>query len=289
LLGIQLRSVSVVGVLGLLASLAGGCTVVTNPPSGFVGAEGGGSSSSGGTGSGSSGSGGASSGSSGGGFGGADASACQPASVATYRPPKYVPASGAGQGACLPGAGGDPVQHFYDACLGADASTEACNTFRETYATCASCILTPETADKYGPLIDHGGFVTANVAGCIELAGDQQADASASSLTCASSVQALADCELAACEANCAVHDSASLSAYETCATTAETGGCEAYDTAAACATAVPDASSLGAACLGDFTTFYQTATRYFCGAAPDDGGAVDAGSSKPPADAGAD
>jgi hypothetical protein len=210
-------------------------------------------------------SGGSSSGSSGG-FGGVDANACQPGDVGTYRPGPYVPASGSGQGACMPTAGaGDPIAGFYNACLGPSASTDQCNTFRSANPTCVSCILTPESAPKYGPLVEHGGFVTANVAGCIELADP-------GALACAKAVEALAGCELSACEANCPVHDSDSLTAYETCASNAETGGCDTYATAAACALAEPDAVAKAAECLGDFQTFYDSVVPWFCG--PPDAGA---------------
>jgi hypothetical protein len=204
--------------------------------------------------------------SSSGGFNGGDADSCEPGSLATYRPPNYTPASGAGQGLCVPGAQGDPIPAFYQACLGPDATVDGCNTFTQMNAACVACILTPETAPKYGPILDHGGFVTANVAGCIELAGDEQTDA-ASELSCAKTVQALAGCELAACEANCAVHDAASLEAYDACATGVEAAGCQMYANAASCADSEGEASALGAACLADFATFYQVVAPYFCGA----------------------
>ncbi len=214
---------------------------------------------------------GGSSGSSGG-FGGGDADSCVPGSLATYRPAAYKPASGAGQGLCVPDAQGDPIAEFYLECLGPDATVDGCNAFTAAHQACVDCILTPETAATYGPILDHGGFVTANVAGCIELAGEEQADAS--ELACAKSVQALAGCELAACEANCAVHDAATLADYDACASNVEAAGCATYASAASCADAEGEASALGAACLADFMTFYQVVVPAFCGpsAAPDGG-----------------
>ena len=254
-------SLLLVGVVG-----AGGCSVATagnEGPATYDGSSGsdagvGGSSSSGG-------------------FTGGDADSCEPGSLATYRPPKYTPASGAGQGLCVPGAQGDPIPAFYQACLGPQATVDGCNTFTQMNAACVACILTPETAPTYGPILDHGGFVTANVAGCLELAGDEQPDAS--ELSCAKTVQALAGCELAACEANCAVHDAASLEAYDACATGVEAAGCEMYANAAACADSEGEASALGAACLADFATFYQVVVPAFCG--PPAG--TDAGAVPPP------
>lgn len=250
-------SLLLVGALG-----AGGCSVTTV---GTEGAESWDGSSGNDAGAGSS--------SSSGGFNGGDADSCEPGSLATYRPAAYHPASGSGQGLCVPGAQGDPVASFYQACLGPDATVDGCNAFTQMNEACVACILTPETSAKYGPILDHGGFVTANVAGCLELAGDEQADAS--ELSCAKTVQALAGCELAACEANCAVHDAATLAEYDTCATTVEAAGCQMYATAAACADSEAEASALGAACLGDFETFYQFVVPVFCGApAVEDAGA---------------
>ncbi len=256
----RLRASSIGSLLLVGALGTGGCSVSTTGTEeaeswdGSSGGDSGGSSSSGG-------------------FNGGDANSCQPGSLATYRPAKYTPASGAGQGLCIPGAQGDPIASFYQACLGPDATIDACNVFTQMNEACVACILTPETAPKYGPILDHGGFVTPNIAGCLELAGDEQPDAS--ELSCAKTVQALAGCELAACEANCAVHDAASLAEYDTCATSVETAGCQMYANAAACADSETEASALGAACVGDFATFYQVVVPVFCGAsAMNDAGA---------------
>ena len=267
----RLRASRVESLLLVGALAAVGCSVAT--PSGSGGTEwDSGSAGDAGT--------GGSSSSGSGGFTGTDASSCQPGSLATYHPDAYHPASGPGQGACVASATGDPIALFYTECLGPDATSDHCNLFRQTNSACVACILTPEKAAKYGPILDHGGFVTANVAGCLELAGDQQPDAS--ELGCAKSVEALAGCELAACEANCAVHDAASLTAYDACASSAEASGCQPYATAALCAESELEASALGAACLGDFQTFYQAVVPYFCGPPS----AVDAGAPSPDAPA---
>jgi hypothetical protein len=217
-------------------------------------------------------------GSSGGGAANSDANACQPGSVATYRPDAYHPASGWRQGVCTAAA----ITAFYDECLGPDAATDGCNAVHQTDAACIACILTPPTAPKYGPILDHAGFVTANVAGCLELAGDQQSDSS--ELPCAKAVQALAGCGLAACEANCPVDDPASLTEYQACFASAEVGGCQSYTAAAECAESQAEASVLETVCLSDFVTFYQVVVPDFCGspleAAADAGTAADASAS---------
>jgi hypothetical protein len=129
-------------------------------------------------------------------------------------------------------------------------------------SACAACIVTTESADFYGPVIDHGGFVTPNVAGCIELTDHSQ-------YTCAENVQALTGCELAACEANCPVHDAASRAAYDACAAQAAQGGCTAFATAAKCADALQDGGPAANCLLPMFQDFYNAVVPLFCGSAP--------------------
>jgi hypothetical protein len=221
-----------------------------------------------------------SSGSSGaGGSGGyADAGSCQAGSVQTFQPTAYRPATAAWQGVCIPkggapsdgGAALDPIQLFREKCLGG-ASAAECDQFKYDYPACANCILTPDTADHYGPLIQHGGFVTGNVAGCIELTDP-------GALSCAKSVQALSECELASCEANCPVTDTNTLNSYMDCAMNADVGGCTPYESAAsACAYPLIDAG-LESLCFTDFATFYNSVVPLFCGPPPAQ--MVDAGGS---------
>src|SRR5580658_3865787 len=125
-----------------------------------------------------------------------DAGACEPGAVSTYQP-MFHPASGAWQGLCEDGL----IEQYYASCLGTNADNDQCSAFKAMNKDCAACIVTPDTASQYGPIIDHGTFVTANVAGCIELVADGTAsDAGAADLlACARAVQAQAGCELAAC------------------------------------------------------------------------------------------
>lgn len=203
-----------------------------------------------------------------------DGSACHPGDVTTYVSGAYHPAAATYQGVC------SDVQRqgFYDACLGSKASTDTCNAFSQAdagNAACASCILTPETATAYGPLVEHGHgtFITENVGGCIELVDP-------SSLPCAKEQQALLGCQLAACEANCPVHDVATRAAYDGCAAMAGAAGCQAYATRAACA----QDGGASATCVGrTFKAFYDDVVPRFCGmpeagaAPPHDAGPSDA------------
>lgn len=217
-------------------------------------------------------------------FGG-DASACQPGDVATWQAGKYHAAAGPTD-ACAPSG----VAGFYEACLGAGASAADCAAFKAAHPDCYACILTPDTADHYGPLVQHGSFATTNVAGCIELSAESAATPDPSLLACAQTVQALGGCELAACEANCPVTDLASLASYEACTTAADRGGCQAYWSAASCEHALQDGGAADAGALVEecflpsFKDFYDHVVPRFCSASAP---GMDAGG-PPPSDAGA-
>jgi hypothetical protein len=189
---------------------------------------------------------------------------CQPGNVETFVAGAYVPALEGSQGACAPIDGVDPMQLYYEDCFGPSASRVACDAFGQispAYGACKACIVTAATAPAYGPLVLAGGFVQANVAGCIELVDP-------SDLLCAQTQQALADCELAACSAKCPVTDQASLVAYEACAAQADATGCQAFYEAAQCLNA--DGGLDGGpemACLEtSFQAFYDAVVPLFCG-----------------------
>jgi len=210
-----------------------------------------------------------------------DGAACSPGDVATFQP-VYHPADMM-TGACAP----EQAQALFDACFGDAKSDTACHAFRTdpTNFACTACVLTPDSAPQYGPIIDHRTFVTANVAGCIELAVGLgvSTDAGGAEIACAKDVQALESCQLAACAANCDVQDLASLAAFQSCATAANGGGCSPYATAASCLGGVAEAGGeLGACLLPDFASFYAAVVPLFCVAPPGiDGGGPsgDAGS----------
>ncbi len=189
------------------------------------------------------------------------ASACRPGALQAYHTNEYRSASPP-QDVCRASAGGDPVQLFYDSCFGPNATYGDCNSFKTDKATaaCAACILTPETAPQYGALISHGGFISANVAGCVELTEPAE-------LACAKSIQALADCELAACEANCPVGNSTAFAAYSACASDADQTGCLAYATAASCPIGAGADGTAGPCVAQSFADFYGAAARLFCAA----------------------
>ncbi len=195
-----------------------------------------------------------------------DAGACMPGDVATFHPAYHLPA--VQPQACSP----ELISTFFDACLGSARTTGTCSTFRQDNPDCSGCILTPESAAKYGPVVDHGAFVTANVAGCIEVAvegasavGDGGSGSEA--LVCAKAVDALEGCQLAACEANCPVSpdSAASLAQFQACASSADGSGCSTFAAAVSCTQ--PDSGiEVPAACLqSDFAAFYRSVVPLFC------------------------
>ena len=208
------------------------------------------------------------------------ASSCSPSDVLTFVQGPYQPAEPP-SAACLDADGAGIWDDFYDACLGPNKTNQVCTAFKQdpANAACAACVLTPDTADQLGPILSFGEFVGGNVAGCIELTtpGDP---------TCARDVQALSDCETAACQANCPpVTDAPSLMARQECVAAADQGGCLMFVqmTRADCAAADAD-SGLAAPCMNaSFKDFYEEAVPLFCGQSAVDAGAgiaVDASAS---------
>jgi hypothetical protein len=164
-------------------------------------------------------------------------------------------------------------------CLGPNKSDEQCNVYKATpsNAACAACVLTPYTADRLGPILSFGEFVGGNVAGCIEVTTTSQSD-----LLCAQKVQALTDCEIHACQANCPVTDRQSLADRQHCASEADKMGlCFAYaGMASACQAAEADAGLAEPCMNAGFKAFYDAVVPLFCGQATVDAGAqLDAGS----------
>jgi hypothetical protein len=125
-------------------------------------------------------------------------------------------------------------------------------------AACAACILTPVAAARLGPIIDYGGFVGKNTAGCIELVDP-------GGLPCATAVQALTGCELQACQANCPVSSAASADDYYECAQAADGAGCASYAAMASCSQGL-DASPASVCDSASFKDFYDAVVPLFCG-----------------------
>jgi hypothetical protein len=186
------------------------------------------------------------------------ASSCHPGSGEFFMPGKYRPATGIYQNRCT----GSAIIAFYDACLGPKASTKDCAAQRDADASagadCVDCILTPDTAMTYGPIVQHMEVAQENVAGCIELLDP-------GNTKCAWDVQFSVACDVAACSANCPVSDQTTFNAYSACVSQADAGVCSMYSTAAECANAEADGGAASRCLTGTFRDFYYQVVPIFC------------------------
>jgi hypothetical protein len=215
---------------------------------------------------------------------------CVPSDVLTFVQGPYRSAAPP-SGACLDADGGQLWDAFYDACLfGPSKNNDQCTAFKQTpeNAACAACILTPATANQLGPILSFGEFVGGNVAGCIEIT-------TPSDPICAKAVQALSDCETAACQANCPVTDEQSLMARVQCVKVADQLGCQSFfNMASNCRADEADAGFADLCNDSTFKDFYDDVVPLFCGHVAVDAGAAPASDAsafdaEAPADAAAD
>lgn len=118
---------------------------------------------------------------------------------------------------------------FVSACVATTAMPDACNTFQTDTANkgCMGCLFpgTPGSATENsgGMLVDSTGtiIVAVNTPGCIALADPANGPA------CASAIEPLFQCEVAACgSADCRT---ATASIFQSCETTSEKGACDTY------------------------------------------------------------
>jgi hypothetical protein len=173
---------------------------------------------------------------------------CAPADMSTWEPPPYVPARAAVQ-VCTEAT---IRQYFTDCMEGAD-----CSAFQPggEHAACGECMTaTPVGEAQYGPLVLSGIVRETNLAGCIELMGEED---------CPVHLQAQSVCEREACSDNCPVTDAASLTLYQQCQQDARYGVCDSYRQAAVCIAELTHRE----ACTGDSFEDALVATgMVFCG-----------------------
>lgn len=210
-----------------------------------------------------------------------NASACSPASVATFAP-RWVPPK-AHASACT----SSQISSYAECLASNDPSSTACAPWAATdggeNGACHVCIVASgSTDDAWGPIVDYGeGVRQLNVAGCIALATGQDNGAG-----CAGDYEELQGCEMQACAANCA----SSSAALAACVADADSTGCSTYVGLSSCSA---DAG-LAAACLAPasatFAEAFQKVAPVFCLVTPDAGGGAegeDAGDAAAASDAG--
>lgn len=161
--------------------------------------------------------------------GGGDSSTpgtCTPQSVSSFTPSADPPPATAA-GAC---AAGD-VTDFFNFCIDPGDTTK-CTALQKdtTKANCLKCLLTPESAAKWGALIeDNQNLIRNNIGGCLTVKGDA---------ACAKAVSESSQCSRAACpDTVCPVPDgdTAALNALNACESKADTTVCKQYADKAAC------------------------------------------------------
>ncbi len=185
--------------------------------------------------------------------------ACSPADVSSFTPPAYKSAKQP-TSACTQTF----IDAFYTGCLATGSTQQSCAPFGSgadaAHKACAQCIVSADTAANYGPLIEHKGTVSLNVAGCMELKDPT------GGLACAKSYQQSEQCNEAACAANCPVTDDASFQLYQACVTQAESNGCKTFSTAAQCANKEAEAGAATVCFQGaTFQDLYNSIVPVFC------------------------
>jgi hypothetical protein len=180
--------------------------------------------------------------------------------------PAYIPAHRQ-VGACTD----QQITDFYTNCFDTGHTKAMCDTFKAGATACAACIEGPSTASTWAASVTHGGVVTINVGGCMEILGG------ADGLDCAHKSQASEACDNAACDATCPVTDDASFQLYLACIQQAAANGCSATATAVqTCETALGNGDGGAVICTqgSNFQDIYTNVVPVFCGG----GGSADAG-----------
>lgn len=172
---------------------------------------------------------------------------CKPQDVSTFKPSTIVPPATAA-GACTTQDASD----FFDFCVDPGDTTKCTAMGKDTTKkACLACLTTPDTAAKWGALVqDSNNLIKNNISGCLQVKGDT---------ACAAAVDADTQCSQAACpDTVCPVPsgDKAALAALNKCLSDSGKTVCKTYHDAAACLNG--DAASVSA-CIGAGSTFKDT------------------------------
>ena len=125
-------------------------------------------------------------------------------------------APGAPSGQCSP----DQLGAYFDACLGANGSVDACTAFRAANAGCTACI---EPDAGTGPVKTYVGqkYSQVNLGGCVAIEQGNAADGGA----CAIALQASDQCQVASC-LGCIEKTGVTNATINDCKTQSKTKGC---------------------------------------------------------------
>ncbi len=186
---------------------------------------------------------------------------CKPQDVSSFSP-SADPAPATSAGACT----AQDVSDFYTFCFDPGDQTKCTALTKDTTkAACLKCLTTPESASKWGALIeDDQGLVRNNIEGCMTVKGDT---------ACASALGASSQCTRAACpDTVCPVPDgdTAALNALNKCLSDSEKTVCKTYADKATCANS-DDGGAAAKACIApstsqdDFKDTYLLVANVIC------------------------
>jgi hypothetical protein len=167
------------------------------------------------------------------------------------------------QGACSTAQ----IDQFLSSCIAPTTKgASACASFETApvNASCAACLLTPDTASEYGPFVSHGSDTAyeINEGGCVALAIGET-----SATGCGAQLQSLIECTASAC-ANCPATDTFSplVRGGCECETAAQLGACRDYVERASCVTpSYKQGNPAVNGCLGQHLSGGYVVARYFC------------------------
>jgi hypothetical protein len=147
------------------------------------------------------------------------------------------------------------ISDVYAYCFASNVDQTKCQSVMNSDATCAACLITPATAQKWGAIITlPNGVMDLDVPGCIAI---ETGDA-----TCAQHESDARQCELASCDGCAPPTDQQSFTDWQTCLTSADKTTCAKY---AALDCSGADAGATACAPT-DFKDGYFTFAPLFCG-----------------------
>lgn len=175
-------------------------------------------------------------------------SGCTPQSVCSFVP-EPPPPPAVKVGACT----SQDVTNFFSWCIDPGNQTQ-CSSFQSSKPACVACLITPDTAPKWGALIqDSNDLIKNNIAGCFSVKGDG---------SCEGAVASNQQCSAAACpDTVCPVPsgDTTALNALNKCLSDSTSSNCATYQSAAASCLSDPR-------CTGsDFQSTYALVANAIC------------------------
>jgi hypothetical protein len=174
--------------------------------------------------------------------------------------PAWRPPTGAHQGRCTPAM----IDEYYQDCLSIGGA-QACTAFGPgvdpAHQACGKCISSNFGDPTWGPLVRSANIFEANGSGCMALLDP-------SALDCAKSVQALDQCERAACDPVCGAGSATAFDEWDQCTAAANACGCKSWFAASNCVKDVAADGGPAAACLvgQTFQDFFSVTAAAFCG-----------------------